>query len=189
MKHTRIATATALVATLAAGAIACGNADKADSAAPRPEKTVTVESPEPTEEPTEEETEDPVKDLDEPAEYETDLKLHLTNFKRGTSSSNASPENTPYIRFTLNIDNGSKNRLDMSSIMINCLHGDPGQEAEEVFDFGSGLESTPSTSLLPGKTAKADIACAVPKGETYFQVEVTPDFDSETAIFAGRVPK
>jgi hypothetical protein len=40
---------------------------------------------------------------------------------------------------------------------------------------------------MPGRTMKAKVACKVPKGEEYLQVEMAPSFESETAIFAGNV--
>jgi len=35
----------------------------------------------------------------------------------------------------------------------------------------------------------APFACELPKNERYMQIEVTPDAESETAIFAGDVKR
>ena len=50
-----------------------------------------------------------------------------------------------------------------------------------------GLDGLPDTSILAGRSLSVPWACELPKGETFLQVEVAPDYDSETAIFTGDV--
>lgn len=125
--------------------------------------------------------------LNETVTYEDDTEVSLSGFARGVSSGYAAPENTPYVKFTVKIVNGSGTTMDLNEMFVECQYGEAGQSGEEIFD--EGLDGTPSTHLRPGRSISAPFACELPKSERYTQIEVTPDAESETAIFAGDVKR
>ncbi|MDJ0346741.1 hypothetical protein [Streptomyces sp. PH10-H1] len=125
--------------------------------------------------------------LTDTATYENKVKVSLGKFTRGTSGENGFPASTAYVKFTATITNGSAKPLDLSLLQTKCQYGDTGKEGEQIFDSEHGIEGAPTTHLLPGRTSAATIACAMPKAEHYLQIEVTPDFESTAAIFAGKL--
>lgn len=184
--------AAVIAAVVATGITVSGSGD--DEAKPGPTVTVTEIAPaddEPTggeddTEPAAEDTDDDgVYSLGDDVIYETDVEVGLSKFSRATSSEYAAPENTPYVRFTVKIKNGGDEKLDMALLTINCSYGQDGQSSEAIFD--TGLDGGPDTSLLPGRSISVPWGCELPKDEKLLQVEVAPDFESETAIFTGNV--
>lgn len=119
--------------------------------------------------------------------YENKVKVSLSKFTRGTSGEYASPGSTAYIKFTVTVVNNSAKTMDLNALNVTCSYGDDSKEGEQIFDSEHGLGGVPSTHLLTGRTAKVVIACAQPKKESYTQIEVTPDWESDAAIFAGDV--
>jgi hypothetical protein len=144
--------------------------------------TVTA-AEEPT--PTPSDTGPEVFGLSDGVAYDSGVELSLAKFTRATSSDYAAPENTPYVRFTVKIKNGSSATVDTTSLSVNCSYGEDGQSSESIFD--DGLNGAPSTKLLAGRSLSVAWGCELPKGEEVLQVEVTPDYESETAIFTGKV--
>ncbi|WP_329214577.1 hypothetical protein OG352_04565 [Streptomyces sp. NBC_01485] len=138
-------------------------------------------------EPTPEETGDGAYTLSDTVSYENDVDISLSKFSRGVSHDYASPENTPYVKFTIKVVNGATSTFDATSMTVNCAHGDEGKEGEAIFD--DGLDGTPDTSILAGRSLSFTWGCELPKTEKYLQIEVSPDFDSETAIYAGSVKR
>ncbi|WP_181788671.1 hypothetical protein [Streptomyces phytophilus] len=122
--------------------------------------------------------------LTETAVYETGFEVVLSDFERATSGEYAAPAGTPYVKFELTLTNGSEERLDLNGLLVGCQYGDQGRSGEQIFD--EGLD-TPTTHLRPGRSIDVSIGCELPTGESYVQIEVTPDWESETAIFAGRI--
>lgn len=119
--------------------------------------------------------------------YENKVKVSLSKFARGVSGEYASPAKTAYIKFTVTVVNNSAKTMDLAALTVNCSYGDDGKEGEEIFDSENGLGGTPSTHLLAGRTVKVVLACAQPKKVAHTQVEVSPDWESDAAIFAGDV--
>lgn len=73
---------------------------------------------------------------------------------------------------------------------VDCAYGDEGKEGEGIYDDGlDGLDGLPDTRILAGRSLTVPWACELPKNETFLQVEVSPDYDSEEAIFTGDVKK
>jgi hypothetical protein len=181
----RTHTTTAIL--IAAGLLltGCGNNINDDTRnAATPDKTVTATTETPD---TKDQPGDKALGLTDTATYEDGIEVSLSGFTRGTSSNYAYPENAPYVKFAAKVTNGTKKTLDMNEMYLQCQYGDQGKEGEQIFDSENGLDGSPSTHLRPGRSITTLIACELPKGEKYVQVEVTPDFDSETAIFAGDV--
>ncbi|MDX3587255.1 hypothetical protein OG920_19325 [Streptomyces europaeiscabiei] len=125
--------------------------------------------------------------LDDTVIYDSDVEVTLSGFKRGVSSEYASPENTPYAKFTIKIVNGSDVTVDANEMTVDCAYGDEGKEGEGIYD--DGLDGLPDTRILAGRSLTVPWACELPRSETFLQVEVSPDYDSEEAIFTGNVKK
>ncbi|MFJ8010724.1 hypothetical protein [Streptomyces fagopyri] len=191
----RITTTALAAAALLLPLTACGSANevsgKADDkpAATTPEETVTpaddTADDAATEDASDEDPSDKTYTLTDTVQYENDVEVSLQKFSRRVSSDVAAPDHTPYARFTVKIVNGSSKPLDVTGLSVNCQVGDEGQEGESIFD--EGLDGSPSTRLLAGRTIVVPWGCALPKKETHIQIEVSPDFESEAAIFVGSV--
>lgn len=136
-------------------------------------------------EPTPEGTEPEIKGLLDGAVYEDGVEVTLSDYQRGTSSAYAAPANTPYVSFTVKIENKSESALDVGTGYLLCYHGDESQESKQIFD--NDLHGLPSMRLRPGRTAKVTVACEMPKDEKYLQVELTPSTELPKTIFAGDV--
>ncbi|MET9498810.1 hypothetical protein [Streptomyces sp. NPDC006552] len=116
------------------------------------------------------------------------FEIGLSHFTRAVTGPDDIPENTPYVKFTVHVKNGTNSAVDLpSELTISCSSGhSPG---EEVYADGTHHGSGFTTSVLPGRTADAVYGCTLPSGEKYLQVEITPTFDMETVIFSGNVPE
>lgn len=176
-------TAAILTAICCATLAACGTNSPTNTGS-APAATITPATEDTA---TETATGDDSLTLTDTATYENKVDVSLSKFTRGKSGAYASPENTAYIKFTVTVVNGSKKTMDLSALSVTCSYGDAGKEGEEIFDSEKGLNGTPDTHLRPGRTVKTVIACAQPAKETYTQIEVTPDWESDAAIFAGDV--
>ncbi|MEV7885242.1 hypothetical protein ACWD3I_39930 [Streptomyces sp. NPDC002817] len=156
-----------------------------NSAAPRSTPSDDTAITEEEHEPTPENTEPDVRGLQDTVVYANGVEVTLSDYKRGTSSAIAAPANTPYVSFTVKIENKSKSALDAATGYLMCYHGDESQESRQIFD--EELHGLPSMQLRPGRTAKATVACELPKEGKYLQVEVTPSTGLPKTIFAGDV--
>lgn len=153
--------------------------DRTPAAAPGPDGGTTPAAP--AEEPTHDET----AALDEPVTYPNGITIALSGFRRGVSSSIAAPSDTPYVKFTIKMTNDTNATLDASQMTLVCQHGDQGMEGEQVFD--RGLSGVPESHVRPGRSVTAVVACAMPKDDTYLQVEVSPTWETDAAVFAGKI--
>ncbi|MFI0966569.1 hypothetical protein ACH4S8_35080 [Streptomyces sp. NPDC021080] len=191
--HTAVvACAAAVVAAILASAITVGVTGKSE-AKPAPTVTVTeteaASSGDDTEDaaadPTDEETGSDSYSLNDTVSYENDVEVSLSGFGRGTSNDYAAPENTPYAKFIIKISNKSGRKIDASQMSVNCAYGDEGKEGEAIYD--DDFDGLPDTRILDGRSLSVPWACELPKNEKFLQVEVSPDYDSEAAIFTGTV--
>ncbi|MFK4070616.1 hypothetical protein [Streptomyces sp. NPDC029674] len=142
---------------------------------------------EPAEEPEPESTEPEVAGLNETAAYGNGVEVSLSKFARGTSSEYGSPENTPYVKFAVRVKNDGKSTIDTSGFTTSCSYGEAGQSSESIFDSDGGLNGGPDTRLLAGRSITVTWACELPKAEDTIQIEVSPDMETEKAIFTGKV--
>jgi len=191
-----LGSAAAVIIAIVATGVAVGS-DVADEARPAPTVTVTktvsgdeaaAAAEDTSEEPAPEETDDDgVYALDDTVTYESDVDVSLSKFSRGVSGEYASPENTSYVKFTVKVVNGGDKTLDATMLTVNCSYGEDGSSSESIFDSEAGLDGGPDTKVLAGRSLNVPWGCELPKGEKLLQVEVAPDFDSETAIFTGSV--
>jgi hypothetical protein len=191
-----LGSAAAVIVAIVATGLAVGSR-VGDEAKPAPTVTVTktvsadevpAAAEDASEEPAAEEpSDDGVYALDDTVTYESDVDVSLSGFSRAVSGEYASPENTPYVKFTVKVVNGGKETLDATMLTVNCAYGEDGRGSEAIFDSEAGLDGGPETKVLAGRSLSVPWGCELPKGEKLLQVEVAPDFDSETAIFTGSV--
>jgi hypothetical protein len=160
-----------------------GSSATAETSAPADDTITAAEEPESTPE----NTEPQVMSLTDGISYEDGVEVMLSDYKRGVSSDTAAPSATPYVAFTVKIDNKSSSVVDVGTGYILCYTGDESQQAEQIFDSERGLEGLPPMKLRPGKAATATVACEMPKEEEYLQVEMAPSMEAQVAVFAGNV--
>lgn len=180
------AAAVAIAAIVTTGIVVAGNRDDS-SASSSTKSTPSDDTITPTvkPEPTPDDTEPEIMGLTDGVAYEDGVEVTLSDYKRGTSSEYAAPGSTPYVSFTVKIDNKSDAVVDIGTGYVMCYYGDESREAEQIFD--EGLDGLPSMRLRPGRVAKATVACEMPKGEKYLQIEMAPSMESAVAVFAGNV--
>ncbi|MEU9589208.1 hypothetical protein ACGF7W_08210 [Streptomyces sp. NPDC048219] len=188
-----IAVAAAVVAAAVAVAVTLGVSGD-DEAAPAPTVTVTetvdaegATAADEETEPAPDASDDGVHALGDTVTYGNDVRVGLSGFKRAVSTDTAMPESTPYVRFTVKVDNGGTETLDATALTVNCAYGKDGHSSEAVFDSATGLNGGPETQLLAGRSISVPWGCELPKGEKLVQIEVVPDYESDTAIFTGSV--
>ncbi|MBW5420285.1 hypothetical protein GKQ77_01700 [Streptomyces sp. BG9H] len=186
--------AAVIAAVVATGIVVVNSRDdgrpdttSAQESATTDDVTTTDEDGEPAEDPAPEDTGSDTLGLTDTVAYDNDVEVSLAKFSRGTSSVTAAPENTPYLKFEVRVKNGSKSTVDTTALSVNCAYGEEGKEGDLVIDTERGLNGGPSTRLLAGRSLTVEWACAIPKSERSVQIEVSPDFETETAIFTGEV--
>jgi hypothetical protein len=120
--------------------------------------------------------------------YENGVSVQLSGFTRGTSGEDAAPAQTDYVKFMVKMVNGSKKTIDAVALYVQCQYGaTPAHDGEQIFDSGNGIDAPPSTHVTPGNSIRYTMACAMPKDESRLQVEATPSWVSDTALFVGTV--
>ncbi|MEV5643908.1 hypothetical protein AB0L67_27720 [Streptomyces flaveolus] len=188
-----IAVAAAVVAAAVAAAVTVG-VTGGDEAEPAPTVTVTetvgtgdTTAADEATEPAPEASDDGVYALGDTVTYDSQVHVGLSGFKRAVSTDTAMPESTPYVRFTVKVDNGGSETLDATALTVNCSYGKDGHSSEAVFDSATGLNGGPETQLLAGRSINVPWGCELPEGEKLLQIEVVPDFESDTAIFTGEI--
>ncbi|MGW0335009.1 hypothetical protein ACWD0J_24595 [Streptomyces sp. NPDC003011] len=186
--------AAVVVTIIATGAVV--GSEVGDEAKPAPTVTVTrtlsaddtaAAAGQDPSAPAPEDTGDGVYAFDDIVTYENDVDVSLSGFTRGVSSEWASPEDMPYVKFTVKLKNGGDQTLDATMLTVNCSYGEDGHSSEAIFDTEAGLGGGPDTRLLAGRSLNVPWGCELPKGEKLLQVEVAPDFESEATIFTGSV--
>ncbi|MEV7810293.1 hypothetical protein AB0P05_06090 [Streptomyces flaveolus] len=125
--------------------------------------------------------------LDKTVTWSNGVQAHLSGFSRGTSGEYAFPSGKAYLAFSVTMQNGSKSALDLSMVSLSCPNG-----ADEISDTEAGLNGTPDTHLLPGKSQTWKEACVFAKTAKSAQIEITPADTSgsgwyRTAVFTGQV--
>jgi hypothetical protein len=178
-----------IVAIVTTGVVVANTRDDKPSSSKTAESTPTGDTVTAAEEPdpTPSDTGPQVFGLTDTVTYTTGVEVTLSHFSRGTSTADASPQNTPFVKFTVRVKNGGTNTLDATALQVNCSYGQDGHSSDAVFDVDAGLNGGFETRALAGRSINAVWGCTLPRGEEALQVEVTPDDESETAIFTGNV--
>lgn len=89
------------------------------------------------------------------------------------------------IRFKVTIVNGTESPFDPALFYATMQSGN--EEAEQIFDTDSGLDSGPTTQLLPGREVVFDLGFNV-KDPGDLVLEVKPDagFTYDAAVFTNQ---
>ena len=69
--------------------------------------------------------------------------------------------------------------------VVNATHG--GRQVSRIFDSANGGSEKPAWTVLPGKSTTFTIALSLGEAADELQLEVTPGFLGEPAIFTGQV--
>lgn len=90
----------------------------------------------------------------------------------------------PAVVVTVEVKNGSNQRLDLSLMNVSVRLGQGGREAESVYTDSYG---SPTGTLAPGRTSthKRMFAAETKAELGVVSVEVSPGFDYNSAIFEG----
>ena len=89
------------------------------------------------------------------------------------------------VSFEITVENGSDAPLELVTMMVQASF--KGQPIEQIFDSTKNVGGTPSTSVLPGKSATFTVAYSLDKDPGELQLEVTPGFMADRSYFAGQI--
>lgn len=129
--------------------------------------------------------------LTAPYKWKDGFTATLSGFDRKKSSDIASPANTDYVEFTIQVENGTAKDVDLGLFTIVCKTGTDGKAAEEIFDEKVGGQLT--GTVQKGKKATGVFGCAMPKTDTFLQVEISPAYGDtieeipDTAVLSGDI--
>jgi hypothetical protein len=92
------------------------------------------------------------------------------------------------VRIVVRISNGSTGPLDVGATVVNVKAGFDGVQADSVFDPVNGIDIGLEGVIAPGRAATAEYGFGVPPADLgRIDVEVSPDYDYDSAIFEGSV--
>jgi hypothetical protein len=89
------------------------------------------------------------------------------------------------VTFDITVVNGSDEPYDAVTTMVNATHG--GRQVSRIFDSANGGSENPAGTVLPGKSTTFTVALSLPETAGELQLEVSPGFLGEPAIFTGQV--
>lgn len=175
-------------AALAAASLAltaCGGAAESASPDSTPSSSSSSEwTPEPYEESAPESTPNApaVLGFGEDWEYEDGMSVKVSEPTTFTPSEYAAGgEGFPsHVRFDITLSNNTDAAFDPTMAMDSVVSG--GVEGDAVFD--DGLEGSPMSTLLPGKSVTYAVGYGV-QDATDVQVEVAPSWDHQSALFTA----
>jgi hypothetical protein len=140
------------------------------------------------------ETDEPAgPDSEPPAGTETALFGETWEYTDGVALTVSAPEPfepsdtalaedaAAYVVFDVTITNGSDEPYE--PLVITSVQSGSA-EAEEVFDTASGLDGTPSTTVLPGREVMFQIGYGVADPDDLV-LQITPGFEYEDAIYVS----
>lgn len=210
MKLTHLAVTAPTVALLLS---ACGGGETPDASAPTAKVTETVTAPAaadatvtvtetvtapPGPAPEETKSAEPTSDDSEPAGEGSEGQASFGEtwtWEDGTEVTVSKPEPfqpgeyafggegyDDHVKFTVTVQNGTGEALDLSLFYMTMQSGR--SEAEEVFDSDSGMEGSPSTTLLDGRSVDFTAGFGVEDPDDLV-LELTPSFDHDAAIFTN----
>jgi hypothetical protein len=89
------------------------------------------------------------------------------------------------VSFDVTVVNGSDEPYDAVMTVVNATHG--GRQVSRIFDSANGGSENPAGTVLPGKATTFTVALSLGAAADELQLEVTPGFLGEPAIFTGQV--
>lgn len=124
-------------------------------------------------------------------EFDDGLTIEMTDIERATTGEWAMPENADYLRFTVQIQNGTGSPVDLTLFHIQCQYGEGGHTGESVYDTEGGVGDGFTSTVMDGNNATATFGCELPADESQIQIEVNVGDETETdwmrptAFFTG----
>jgi hypothetical protein len=119
--------------------------------------------------------------------YEDGVVLRVTSVEQRTSDAQGAGAfyGAPLTALTLDLLNGSRQPLDLTTAVVALSYGDPRKLASPTYERGA---RDFAGTLSPGSTATATYVFSVPT-EELGAVTLTVDFgaDHSPAVFSGRV--
>lgn len=182
MKTTTRVALTAIVGALLAAAtvVACGAPDKTVPSTGSPAASVAV-APTPDTEAVSEFT----KPFGSTIVYQSGLQVNVSQpakFRPSNTAAGASGQRAISVKVT--ITNGQKEPFDTAIVQVNGTYNDIAAPA--IFDSTRGIMGFPGRQLQPGKSISSTMAFSIENDEAgSLQVEVTPSFSQQTAVFTG----
>jgi hypothetical protein len=89
------------------------------------------------------------------------------------------------VSFEVTIINGSDQPLDTVAAIVRATH--TGRDAPRIFDSEKGMNGAPQGTVLPGKSITFPVAVSIGKDVADLQIDVTPGFVGDPAIFSGQI--
>jgi hypothetical protein len=89
------------------------------------------------------------------------------------------------VTFDITVVNGSDEPYDALMTVVNATH--EGRQVSRIYDSGSGGSENPTGTVLPGRSTTFTVALSLEEAVGALQLEVTPGFLGEPAIFTGQV--
>jgi hypothetical protein len=90
------------------------------------------------------------------------------------------------IKVTVKITNNSGKRIDLTLARVKVKSGANGNKADTIIDLENNLGLGFDGAVPPGNAATATYGFSVPSGDlAKIDVEVSPDFEHDSAIFEG----
>jgi hypothetical protein len=92
------------------------------------------------------------------------------------------------VSFKVKIKNGTGETFDSDLFTLDVIGGPDGEAAESVYDSSNDFEGF-SGKITNGRSGTASFGVAFPKGTDIqpIQIQISPDFESDTSIFEGKV--
>jgi len=125
---------------------------------------------------------------DHSAEWNDKVKATVLSVARFTPSKTAAGTHPGQvgIKVTVKITNNSAKRLDLTLARVKVKSGANGTQADTIIDLENNLGLGFEGAVPAGNSATADYGFSVPSGDlSKIDVEVSPDFDYDSAIFEG----
>lgn len=123
-------------------------------------------------------------------EFSDGLSVELSNVHRGVSGEWAFPEATPYVGFTVQVQNATGDAVDLVLFHVECAIGEDGRRAESIFDSENGLGDGFTSTVMDGNNATMDWGCELPEDDSAVQIEISVNDDlltRPTVYFVGDV--
>jgi len=111
--------------------------------------------------------------------------VSVSKFSPSSTAAGTHPGQTG-VKVTVKITNNSTKRIDLTLASVKVKSGSGGTQADTIIDLENNLGLGFDGAVPPGNAATAAYGFSVPSGDLgKIDVEVSPDFDHDSAIFEG----
>src|SRR5262249_47289120 len=96
------------------------------------------------------------------------------------------PPGTSAVKILVKISNGTADSFDVSATTVDVKSGVDGTQDRQLLNETAGLSTGLIGTIAPGHSATAAYGFAIPTADLgLIDVEVTPDYNYDAAIFEG----